>query len=323
MISLKITDRLGRARLSLEGLSVGDAFGERFFVAPDIVDYLIENRAIPRGDWKYQDADSDHPVWFFTDDTNMALSLYASLRLFGEIKQDWLADSFAARYHLNLGYGPAMHRYLNSIREGADWRIESGALFGGRGSFGNGAAMRVAPLGAYFAGDMKAVIEQARLSAEVTHAHEEGIAGAIAIAVATALVCEYRTSGALPEEKAFLEAILPYVPESVVHERIRHARNLTVGASVRHAVAVLGNGAEVTAQDTVSFALWCASQHLDDFEKAMWKTVSGLGDRDTTCAIVGGIVACYTGEDGIPAEWLQNREPLPDWVFVGDGVSVA
>ena len=46
---------------------------------------------------------------------------------------------------------------------------------------------------------------------------------------------------------------------------------------------------------------------------APWLTVSGLGDRDTTCAIVGGIVACYVGEEGIPAAWLQAREPLPDW----------
>ena len=42
-------------------------------------------------------------------------------------------------------------------------------------------------------------------------------------------------------------------------------------------------------------------------------TLSGLGDRDTTCAIVGGIVACFVGAAGIPAAWLHAREPLPDW----------
>ena len=49
---------------------------------------------------------------------------------------------------------------------------------------------------------------------------------------------------------------------------------------------------------------------LGDFEGAMWETVSGLGDRDTTCAIVGGIVALYLGPDGLPARWLGEREPL-------------
>ncbi len=41
----------------------------------------------------------------------------------------------------------------------------------------------------------------------------------------------------------------------------------------------------------------------------MWTTVSGLGDRDTTCAIVGGIVALHD-QAVIPEEWLQAREPL-------------
>ncbi len=47
-------------------------------------------------------------------------------------------------------------------------------MFSGLGSFGNGAAMRAAPLGAWFAGDVETVIQQAILSAEVTHAHPEG-----------------------------------------------------------------------------------------------------------------------------------------------------
>jgi ADP-ribosylglycohydrolase len=63
----------------------------------------------------------------------------------------------------------------------------------------------------------------------------------------------------------------------------------------------------------VPFVLWCAGEYLSDFEKAMWNTVSGLGDRDTTCAMVGGIVACYTGPEAIPIEWIKRREPLPEW----------
>jgi ADP-ribosylglycohydrolase len=63
----------------------------------------------------------------------------------------------------------------------------------------------------------------------------------------------------------------------------------------------------------VPFALWCAAHHLDDFVEAMWLTVGGLGDRDTTCAIVGGIVAGYVGTEGIPESWRSAREPLPAW----------
>ena len=75
---------------------------------------------------------------------------------------------------------------------------------------------------------------------------------------------------------------------------------------------MLGNGSEVTAQDTVPFVLWSAAHHLDNYESALWHTASGLGDMDTTCAMVGGIVVMYTGIEGIPVEWLNNREPLPE-----------
>jgi ADP-ribosylglycohydrolase len=57
----------------------------------------------------------------------------------------------------------------------------------GRGSFGNGGAMRIAPLGAFFADDVERVVVEARRAREVTHAHPEAVARAVAVAVAAAL----------------------------------------------------------------------------------------------------------------------------------------
>ena len=79
------------------------------------------------------------------------------------------------------------------------------------------------------------------------------------------------------------------------------------------AAKALGNGSHITAQDTVPFVLWCAAGSLDDYPAALWRTVSGFGDIDTNCAMVGGIVACATGCAGIPSAWLAAREPLPHW----------
>lgn len=62
------------------------------------------------------------------------------------------------------------------------WKDLSQQLFKGTGSFGNGAAMRITPVGAYFADDLEAVVKQAHLSAQITHSHPEGAAGAIAVA---------------------------------------------------------------------------------------------------------------------------------------------
>src|ERR1044072_8622368 len=150
-----LADRIARARVSLEGLSVGDAFGETFFVHPDLVDGLIAERALASRTWTY------------TDDSLMAMSIFSVLRQQGDIHQPSLARSFAERYERDRGYGPAMHRLLAEIRSGEDWAERAQSLFGGQGSFGNGAAMRVAPIGAFFADDVDAVVEQATRSSVI------------------------------------------------------------------------------------------------------------------------------------------------------------
>lgn len=67
----------------------------------------------------------------------------------------------------------------------------------------------------------------------------------------------------------------------------------------------------MTAPDTVPLCVWAAARFGGSFEEALWQTVSALGDRDTTCAIVGGIVVLATGLDGVPAAWREGREALP------------
>ncbi len=303
-------DPLARALCALEGLSVGDAFGEQFFgfqhegtiyLTEDAVLDAIETRVMPPAQWHY------------TDDTEMALSIVSNLRQYKRINQGILAYSFSTRYDSSRGYGPAMHWLMRAIaNDSQNWQALAASLFDGQGSFGNGAAMRVAPVGAYFADDLEAVVENAARSAVVTHAHPEATAGAIATAVAAAYACRCCGS-APPDPREFLELILPHVPDSIVREKIRHARDLSPSGSVILASAVLGTGGEISAQDTVPFVLWCAAKCLDNYEEALWLTVSGLGDRDTTCAMVGGIVAGYTGVEGIPPAWRQAREPLPTW----------
>lgn len=292
--------RLARAMFSLEGLSVGDAFGEKFFIHPDLAETFITLRSTPS------------PPWYFTDDTQMALSIVSTLRRYREINQDELAKSFAERYEQNRGYGAAMHGLLADIRNGKPWHESASTLYAGQGSYGNGAAMRVAPLGAYFADDLDLLVEEARKSAEVTHTHPEAIAGAIAVAVAAGFASNlYRSS--LPTRQEFLDQILAYIPEGEVYSKVRRARDIAQTTPTLAAGAILGNGTQMSAADTVPFALWCAAQYLNDYTEALWESVSVLGDRDTTCAIVGSIVVLCAGIESIPSQWLQLREPLPEW----------
>lgn len=287
---------LERALLSLDGLSLGDAFGETFFT--DEAAQRVRGQRLSDGPWRW------------TDDTAMAVSIVETLGACGTVDQDDLAGRLAARYAEDpaRGYGPAMHGVLSDIRAGRHWRPTASSLFSGQGSFGNGAAMRASVVGAFFAEDPEEVVKQTRLSAQVTHAHAEAIAGAVAIALATALACQGPWG---PSGRDFIEAVLNYLPDSEVRVGVQRALTLSPAFPIERAVEVLGNGTNISAQDTVPLALWCAAQQLVDFRAALWLTVSALGDRDTTCAMVGGIVACRVGREGLPADWLARRERLP------------
>ncbi len=295
--------RQSRAYQSLRGLCCGDAFGESFFLPWQQARTAVASRELPEGPWR------------FTDDTMMAISVVKVLERFGEIEQESLAQSFAELYDPMRGYGPAMHDLLHRIRtRGANhWRVEAQALFAGQGSFGNGSAMRVAPLGAYFADDLDAAMEQAERSAVVTHCHTEAVVGAIAVALAAALASRIATEQ-LPEVPEFLEQIRCRLPSCEVRKGLDKAMALPRDTSPEKAAFVLGNGTHVSAADTVPFVLWSAARHLDSYEEALWNTVSGLGDRDTTCAMVGGIVVMRTGLEAVPKLWLQRQEPLGAWL---------
>lgn len=291
--------QLDQAKRSLDGLSTADAFGQTFFGQEEEVLQRIRAREIASAPW---------PI---TDDSIMAIALVECLEEKGEIDQDLLAAKFAANYAANPrgGYGGTAHRMLRSLVQGQHWRDVSPQLFDGFGSYGNGAAMRVAPLGAYFADRPKHIAEQARLSAEITHTHPEGIAGAQAIALATAWMTQNSDN---PDSTDFFAYVLEHTPDSLTRAAIHQASHLPTSYSSTMAAKVLGNGIDMSSQDTVPFCLWCVASHLTDYENAIWKTVEGLGDRDTTCAIVGGILASSDAIT-IPQVWLENREALSDW----------
>lgn len=288
--------RQRRARLSLAGLSVGDALGERFFGLPDEVMVRIRARQLPKSPWRY------------TDDTEMALSIVDVLGDQDGIDPDTLALRFAERYDPSRGYGGGAHRLLQSYQRGVSWKHAAPEMFGGTGSYGNGAAMRAAPIGGYFADDMGAVVKAATRAAKVTHSHHEGIAGGIAVAVAAAVAWQLGEAGELDPD-ALLARVIRRTPSGDTHRGLEQAAEIPPDTAIAVVAERLGTGQEISAQDTVPFAVWCAAHHLGSFEEAFWTTVEGLGDRDTTCAMAGGIVALSSRE--IPAEWISRREPLP------------
>ncbi|WP_329321547.1 ADP-ribosylglycohydrolase family protein [Streptomyces sp. NBC_01262] len=288
---------------SLHGLAFGDAFGDRWFgiLRRDGL-AALETRTLP-----------PEPLWRWSDDTAQALVLVQELAEGGgTVDQDRLAQRFAAAYadDSHRGYGASMHDVLRRIGAGEPWWEVVAGQFGGQGSWGNGAAMRAAPLGAWHAADPDAAAEQSARQCAVSHHHPEAVAAAVAVALAAALATRSRDEPA-PARPDFLHAVAERLPDSDVRSGVRIAARLPERTSVRHAAEVLGSGYRMSGPDTVPYALWCAAGHLDDLHEGLWRTVAGRGDIDTTCAIAGGVIAARTGVATLPPTWHAAREPLP------------
>lgn len=284
----RMDDRLRRARASLRGLAVGDALGESLTDAA--------GRNLPDAPWRW------------TDDTEMACSIVHVLAAHGRLDPEALETSFVDHHDPDRGYGAGVDAMMRELgRRRVSLRVLATETFGGEGSWGNGGSMRVAPLGAWFAGDPATAAREAAVSARVTHTHPEGVAGAVATAVAASLAASGAPVGELYAE------VLAHTPAGRVRDGVETATTLA-DADPADAAAALGTGARQSAPDTVPLALWIVARHLEDYREAVWTAAATAVDTDTVCAIVGGIVAGRLGSAGVPKEWRTACEPLPPWL---------
>ena len=293
---------LSKARLSLSGLALGDAFGTRCYTGPhNAENYPGDERVLlVPGPWRW------------TDDTAMALSVIEQLQESGTVEPSELMKRFVRRYMEDpqRGYGSGARKLLEQVARGLPYDKAAAALFGGKGSFGNGAAMRVAPLGAWFSEDLDRVVDEAIRSAICTHTHVDGQAGAVAIALAAAIVWEERLlSPSQIRERLFAE-LKARVPDSPTRDGIVQVASLPVDLSIEGWLKALDTKLGATSAETVPFCIAMISRHLGSLGEGLWRTMAGGGDHDTTAAMVGGVLALYVGQDGIPERWLSRVEPF-------------
>lgn len=304
----RIVNNTIRENLSFDcllGVSIGDAFGDSFFGDEKDVLNCIYHKELPKTNWE------------FTDDTVMSIAIFKELKKDGDINQDSLIKRFCD-YHdldINRGYGATLRRILREVNAGGDWRKISKNAFDGNGSMGNGAAMRVCPIGAYYFDDHSKVKELAIKSAEITHSNIEAITGAIAVALGTALATQAKNDQEYLNPVEFLERIVSSLPDSTTKSKLFRSLSVPYDYHIETVKKILGNGTEMTSQDTVPFVLWCAAHNLQNFEEALWKAVSILGDRDTICAMVGGITIMSSDESRIPNEWKNSVEKIKESLF--------
>ena len=268
-----------RFRGCLLGLAVGDALGAPFegsgFTSP------IQVRA----------SAAVNPLLRYTDDTHMAIGIAESLSACRDFDGQDMAEKFIKNYELEpwRGYGPGPPRIFRKIRAGSSWDRAAEDIYPG-GSYGNGSAMRVAPLALFFYRDRDKLITTARLQSRITHAHSLGKEGAVLQALAVALSVGHDSN---LSARDILEHLKSYTTEEKYLQKLTETEALLNDADVKKIASRLGNGIE--AFNSVPTAICCALRHPDSFEEAVVEAVSLGGDADTIACMYRSHLRCPAG----------------------------
>jgi poly(ADP-ribose) glycohydrolase ARH3 len=166
------------------------------------------------------------------------------------------------------------------------------------GSFGNGAAMRVAPVGLLFRDQPEMLWEQARLSALPTHTHPVGIEGAQLLAAAIA----HAAKATEFDRKAFYREL------SALATTEEFCWALGVAAKLKPGDALSGLGSTLHAHRSVVTAMACFAATPTDYEFAIGRAISLGDDTDTVAAMTGALVGAFAGVGAIPAERIAQLE---------------
>lgn len=292
---------------ALLGCAVGDALGAwiegRSRTAIAELDNLVSHYRPFR----------EYPAGQFTDDTQLTVATAKSMvRKHGVDGAD-IAQEIAQLWRDNtiIGAGPVAKRAINKIIEGVDWQeaADPGDL-----PF-NGAAMRISPLGLWYAGESNSAMrEGVRIASLVTHGHPVGIDAAVVTARAVAQAAGTKHI----ETRPFLEDLaISAETEPLQTSLIQLADWMALSESEALAAIVdatqeqrmEGFGINVMAVPTILAALYCFLMTPDDYIATIDCALRVGGDVDTVAAIAGAISGARHGVGAIPS---NLRESLID-----------
>ncbi|MFO7652592.1 MAG: ADP-ribosylglycohydrolase family protein [Candidatus Krumholzibacteriia bacterium] len=197
------------------------------------------------------------PEAVFTDDTVLTVATAFTLLTDGDYAQNY---KIFGRLYPSAGWGGHFQQWLR------------GDSLEPYGSFGNGSAMRVAPV-AWALESESEVLREARRSAEVTHDHPEGVKGAQAVALAVFLA----------RRGADQETIRREIGDRFGYDVSRHPDDIRPGYRF-----------DETCPGSVPEAL-CCFLAARDFEDAVRLAVSLGGDADTQACIAGAVAEAAFG----------------------------
>ena len=279
----------------LLGTFTGDAVAARWEGAPAVS--LGEGR-------RRLDQSLQTDVLRYTDDTQLTLALAEHLCHDPHVAAELLVATFLDHFERHRGYARGMFGVVDAWQRGVAPTEAARSVFP-EGSFGNGAAMRVAPVGVVWAGDADALARAAAAQAVLTHAHPIGVDAATAQARAVATAAT--TGGFTGEDLRGLAA-------QASTDELRATLSMAADLAVQHArtplalpdvAAAVGTG--VLADQSVAAALWVAAV-ADDIESAVMLCLALGGDADTIAAMACAVLGAALTDTAIPQPWLERFE---------------
>jgi poly(ADP-ribose) glycohydrolase ARH3 len=285
-------DRLAGA---LAGTALGDALGRPFEGRRRVSEREVA--AVIR---------SDAPLRW-TDDTHMAIALAESLiAKGGEVDPQHLGDTFAAAYHDEpwRGYAGGPPRVFALVQQGSSYEEAAASLYEG-GSYGNGGAMRCAPVAMVAAPNLDRAALLAAAQARTTHAHPLGIDGAVLLA------CSIVHAVTVPADGHWTQELVDQVAErlgtAAMGERLRAIGALLPDTAALSRLAQdLGSG--VAALESVPTALAVFLARRDDPVGAITEAILLGHDTDTVGAMTGALAGAHHGLSRLPRRLLARLE---------------
>jgi poly(ADP-ribose) glycohydrolase ARH3 len=290
---------------ALVGTAVGDAVGAGFegrrAAEVEAIEWAADRREILA----------------YTDDTHMMIGMAESLVQKEGFDGEHMARVFIRNYEIEpwRGYGPGPPTVFRMIRDGEVWDKAAEKLYHG-GSYGNGSAMRIAPLAVFYHNDLTMLTEVAYRSSLITHSHVLGKEGAALQAYAVALAVGLEPGKAF-KSKEFLSRLGELIQHEAYKKKLESVSMLQGEADKAKVIAQLGNGVE--SFNSVPTAIYSFLSNPDSFKEAILFAVSLGGDTDTIAAMAGAVAGAYLGVESVPDKWrmkLENREYIEELAAV-------
>ena len=273
----------------LLGLAIGDAVGATYegLFADLIMSYGGGDKIV-----RHESGEK----LMYTDDTQMMIGVAETLVEHGKIDEPTLCQRFGANYQKGRGYGQGVRSLIEAMANNEYLEELAYSVFPD-GSYGNGAAMRIAPVGLIFGDDNQRLEKEVVAASRVTHAHELGIDGARVIAKAVGVALASHKF----ERSIFFNALIECVKTEEFKWQLETARDLPEFSSVSF-------GNELAAHKSVVTSLICFADSPNDYSAVISRAIGAGGDVDTIAAMAGAIAGAFLGVEAVPKKLLQCLE---------------